>query len=78
LFTLLDAIRRYDDTRFVRPLLLLGTGRRVIDTVARFGAHSVQQIAEFVDSGDSVMPGPGDGSIVDYLQGKARSLLAGQ
>ena len=155
LFTLLDAICRYDDPRIVRPLLpFLGTGRRVIDTVAKFGAHSVQQIADFVDSGESeatgvssalftlrviqrdallddasravivriagqrlegqqaaavidqalelamstgdvrlvgrvkelagdssqmralVMPGTGDGSIVDHLQRKARSLLA--
>jgi hypothetical protein len=54
LFTLLDAICRYDDPRIVRPLLpFLGTGRRVIDTVAKFGAYSVQPIADFVDSGQS-------------------------
>ena len=54
LFILLDTVCSYNDPRIVKPLLpFLGTGRRVIDSVARFGTSSVQQIADFVDSDQS-------------------------
>ena len=51
LFTVLDAICRIDDPAIVGPLLpFLGTGNRVVESVARFGEYSVEQIAGFVDS----------------------------
>jgi hypothetical protein len=47
----LDAVCGFDDPAIVKPLLpFLGTGNRVVESVARFGEYSVEQIAAFVDS----------------------------
>jgi len=50
----LDAVCGFDDPAIVKPLLpFLGTGNRVVESVARFGEYSVEQIANFVDSPES-------------------------